>query len=231
VLDNFFANVTVKPELQNEYNPIFVKCQEYLADKGGQDLEQYYDTLDVNQIHERCRILSLRVWISAFKEWHNGACVNRFDRLIGNAHCYSDITKTKHQWRVKILKDIADIYISNEIYPMIIKSYLRIIEECFSVYLVNNKKAYDVNIYDVNIVDRSTMAHYLDVTIDTLKQRKTKGRFMPEYLKIATYYCALGNYTSAQSYYALFDESQLSRFNNKFRNYYLFTKDVLQTHY
>jgi len=221
-LDLFFANVDYADEFEAAYAPIMKKCEDYLATKAASDLEKYYDTLDENAVYERGYILQSMVMRSTFKEWYNGVCVQRFDKMLGNSHCYKDVKKSEHSRRVSILEDIADMYNNNGLIPITFDAYTSIIEECFSVYWRQQAR-----VYDLNITDKPVMQKYTNLLIALLAKVAEKKRYQPIALKLSAFLCVLGRTGEAQTYFDMFDDKEIHNFNDLFRNYYQYSKDVL----
>ncbi len=226
VLDSFFVNDANNVDYI-EYQEILEECECYLAERAYEDLKQYYDTLNLNQIYERCETLHSMVAVSAMREWHNKICIIRYDKLIGNAYYYGnqDII-TEHNERMDILKDIADIYSTNGLYPQSIDSYINIVDECYSVYWLE-----DDSKFEMNIIDKSNMEKYLDVTIKELQKSNNFKRFQPQYIKVAAQLCVLKRLDEAFFFYRLFDKRELKNLNLHTRSYFQFVDTILESYY
>lgn len=227
VLDHFFANDSKEVQYE-EYLKIYKDCECYIAEEAYNDLKQYYDTLDLNQIYERCSILDSMVAVSAMREWHNKICIIRHDKLIGNAYFYENLeivaNKSEHEKRVKILEDIADIYNTNELYPQSIEFYIRIAEECYSVHWLKDESK-----YEISVIDKVNMEKYIEVAIRKIKENGNSKRFQPQYIKIAAQLCVLSRFDEAANLYNLFDKKELKNFNMHTINYFRFTESILKS--
>jgi len=219
VLDWFLNNARTAYENEKDYRPIFIRCENYLIDNAPQDLETYYSTLNENEVYERVRTLKSMIASSSMKDWRNGN--QRFDKLLGNAHAYKNIDESGHAKRIKSLIDIVDMYETNGMLPAEIDAYISIIEECYSVYWLSDEQS-----YKVNTVNRDTLEKYLEILIDLLKCHPIK-RYQAERLKIAAYLHILGREDEARTYYESFDSNELHQFNRRFKNYFVYLKDVL----
>lgn len=228
ILEQFFVNDS-KGIHNKEYQKIFNDCESYIANEAYDDLMQYYDTLNLNQIYERCDILYSMVSVSAMKEWYNKICVTRYDKLIGNAYSYknSDVISndSKHSERVKMLKDIAGIYSKSGLYPQSIDSYINIAEECYSVYWLK-----DDSKFEMDIIDRSNMEKYVEVAIKEIQKSDNFKRFQPQYIKIAAQLCVLKRFDEAIIFYNLFDKSELKNLNMRTISYFQFADAMLKSY-
>ena len=228
VLDQFFANDSndIKCEL---YADIFKECECYIAEEAYVDLKQYYKTLDLKQIYERCNALSSLVAISAMREWHSKMCIIRYDKLIGNAYSYenSDVITddSEHNERIKMLEDIADIYSTSGLYLQSIDSYINIVEECYSVYWLK-----DDSKFEMNIIDRANMEKYVNIAIREIKKSSNFRRFQPQYIKIAAQLCVLKKFDEAIFFYNLFDRRELKNLNMRTVSYYQFADAILESY-
>lgn len=227
VLDHFFANDSKEIQYE-EYRKIYRDCECYIAEEAYNDLKEYYDTLDLNQIFERCNILDSMVAVSAMREWHNKICIIRHDKLIGNAYFYEDLeivaNKSEHGERVKILEDIADIYNTNELYSQSIEFYIRIAEECYSVHWLKDESK-----FEISVIDKENMEKYIEVAISKIKESDNPKRFQPQYIKIAAQLCVLNRFDEASTLYNLFDKKELKNLNMRTINYFQFAEDVLRS--
>lgn len=227
ILDHFFANDSNEVKCE-EYRRIFRDCECYIAEKAYNDLKQYCDTLDLNQIYERCSILDSMVAVSAMREWHNKICIIRHDKLIGNAYFYENLeiiaNKSEHKERVKILEDIADIYNTNELYSQSIEFYIRIAEECYSVYWLKDESK-----FEISVIDKANMEKYIGVAIKKIKESDSTKRFQPQYLKIAAQLCVLRRFDEATTIYNLFDKKELKNLNMRTINYFRFVESILRS--
>lgn len=226
VLDHFFANGFNEIEYE-DYQKIMEDCERYIAEEAYNDLQQYYDTLNLNQIYERCAILDSMVAVSAMREWHNELCIIRRDKLIGNAYFYESLEivekKSEHKERVKILENIADIYNTNELYPQSIDFYIRIAEECYSVYWLKDESK-----FEISVIDKNNMEKYIDVAIKRIEESDSPKRFQPQYIKIAAQLCVLSRFDEAASFYYLFDKREFKSLNMLTINYFRFVEDILR---
>lgn len=227
VLDCFFANNITTSQYKN-YQKIFKDCESYIAKKAYNDLKEYYDKLDLIQIYDRCEILYSMVSVSAMREWNNKICVNRYDKLIGDAYYYekSDLVenKSEHKKRVQILEDIADIYKNSGLKPSCVDSYIKIVEECYSVYWLSNGSR-----YEINVIDEKNMKKYIKIAIDQMKELDSPKRFQSHYIKIAAQLCVLQEFNDAKEYFDLFDKKELKKMNMHMANYFRFVKDKLSS--
>lgn len=227
ILDHFFA-IASKEVQYEEYRRIYRDCELYIAEKAYEDLKRYYDMLDLSQIYERCGILDSMVAVSAMREWHNKICIIRYDKLIGNAYFYENLevvaNESEHKERVKILEDIADIYSSNELYPQSIEFYIRIAEECYSVYWLEDESK-----YEISVIDKVNMEKYIEVAIRKIKENDNSKRFQPQYIKIAAQLCVLSRFDEAATLYNLFDKKELKNFNMHTLNYFRFAESILKS--
>lgn len=227
VLDHFFANDSKEIQYE-EYRKICRDCECYIAEEAYNDLKEYYDTLDLNQIFERCNILDSMVAVSAMREWHNKLCIIRHDKLIGNAYFYEDLeivaNKSEHRERVKILEDIADIYNTNELYSQSIDFYIRIAEECYSVHWLKDESK-----FEISVIDKENMEKYIEVAISKIKESDNPKRFQPQYIKIVAQLCVLNRFDEAFILYNLIDKKELKNLNMRTINYYQFAEDVLRS--
>lgn len=227
ILDHFFANDSKNMNYE-EYADILRNCECYIAEEAYDDLKQYYKSLDLKQIYERCNTLNSMVVASAMREWHNKMCIIRHDKLIGNAYSYENsdiiINNSEHNERIKILEDIADIYSTNGLYPQSIDSYINIVEECYSVYWLK-----DDSKFEMYIIDRVNMERYVDVVIREIKKSSNFKRFQPQYIKIAAQLCVLKRFNEAIFFYNLFDRRELKNLNMRTINYFRFTDTILES--
>lgn len=168
------------------------------------------------------------VAVSAMREWHNKICIIRYDKLIGNAYFYENLeivaNKSEHEKRVKILEDIADIYNTNELYPQSIEFYIRIAEECYSVYWLKDESK-----FELSVIDMANMEKYIEIAINKMKESNSLKRFQPQYIKIAAQLCVLNRFDEATTLYNLFDKKELKNLNKHTINYFRFAEDILRS--
>lgn len=228
ILDQFFVNDSNNMEWEL-YVDIFRDCECYIAEEAYDDLKQYYKTLDLKQIYERCNALSSMVAISAMSEWHNKICIIRYDKLIGNAYSYENpdiiINDSEHNERIKMLEDIADIFSTSGLYPQSIDSYINIVEECYSVYWLKNDSK-----FEMDIIDRANMEKYVDVVIKEIQKNSNFRRFQPQYIKISAQLCVLKKFDEANFFYNLFDKRELKNLNKRTISYYQFADAILKSY-
>ncbi len=109
------------------------------------------------------------------------------------------------------------IYIANGLYPQSIDSYINTVDECYSVYWLE-----DDSKFEMNIIDKSNMEKYLDVTIKELQKSNNFKRFQPQYIKVAAQLCVLKRLDEAFFFYHLFDKRELKNWNLHTRIYFQF---------